>query len=517
MSASKLFSRASALYNPEAHANEQVNLLDAAVPGTLPTVNMECVKQTIRTGLSLGGTVEPFSAFDRKHYYYTDLPLGFQITQLDHPLISGGSVTIDVPKRDEAGRKTQDTERMSIRVNRIQLEQDSGKSNHTLDPRFTFVDLNRAGVALMEIVTEPDLRSSDEAYAFVKKLQSILRHIGASDGNMESGSIRCDVNVSVRPAASSDSASTSENSDLVWNNRVEMKNLNSLRSIMRAIEYEAARQVELLEAGQHIERETRQFDAVRGKTVRMRSKEDAVDYRFMPDPDLRPLELSAEFIEAVRTTMPDQLDAIQDRFEGAYGLSRYDASVVVGEPGGAVYLDAVLASASELEGGVDEATRVTPKQAANWLANELLGRLNESGGSMAECPIRPDQLAEVLHLVNVGKISGKTGKDVVEIYFSGSDNHAAAADTGAVENVRDKRPLDIVTAQGWLLDADHNDVEGWIAEVLAAEQNATIIDRYREGNTRVAGAVVGQVMKRAKGKADPKVVHKLVVAALEAL
>ncbi len=453
-SASKLFSGAPAAFGAE--PNTQVSLVDAAMPGMLPVINRVCVEQAVRTGLGLGGRIARFSVFDRKNYFYPDLPQGYQISQYSDPVVAGGSVAIP-------GR--------TVRITRLHLEQDAGKSVHDRDPDRTMIDLNRAGVALMEIVSEPDLRSPEEAADFLTRLRALLRWLGTCDGNMQEGSLRCDANVSVRrPGAP-------------LGTRTEIKNLNSIRFLREAIEWEARRQVDLIEAGGAVVQETRLFDPDRGETRAMRSKEDAHDYRYFPDPDLLPLELDEAVIEAIRASMPELPEARRDRFVRDFGLSDYDAGLLTAERARADYFEAAAAGRN-------------PKQAANWVAGELLGRLNREGLEIEAAPISAAGLGDLIDLVADGTLSGRMGREVFEAMW----------ETG--------RPAaEIVEARGLKQISDTGALEALVDDLLAREAGKAA--EYRAGKTRLLGFFVGQVMKATGGKANPKLANALLRARLE--
>src|SRR5690242_6847511 len=380
-SQSKLFSGASTEFGGA--PNSHVSLVDAAMPGMLPVINEECVRQAIRTGLGLNAKINLKSIFDRKNYFYPDLPQGYQISQYKSPIVGEGSVTVDV---DGAGSVT-------IGIERVHLEQDAGKSLHDRHAAYSHVDLNRSGVALMEIVSKPDIRSADEAKAFVSKLRSILRYLGTCDGDMEKGSLRADVNVSVRKPGEP------------LGTRCEIKNVNSIRFIGQAIEHEARRQIEILEEGGSIAQETRLFDAERGETRSMRSKEEAHDYRYFPDPDLLPLEFDQAYVDALAAKLPELPDEKKSRFMRGYALSAYDASILVSEKAIADYYEKV---ASGRDG----------KTAANWVINDLLGALNKAGKGIEEAPVSPEQIGAIIDLIKEGTISGKIAKDLFEIVWS---------------------------------------------------------------------------------------------------
>ncbi|HVL21410.1 MAG TPA: Asp-tRNA(Asn)/Glu-tRNA(Gln) amidotransferase subunit GatB [Amaricoccus sp.] len=458
LSNAKLFSGASTAFGGA--PNSHVSLVDAAMPGMLPVINGFCVEQAVRTGLGLKAKINLFSRFDRKNYFYPDLPQGYQISQLYHPIVGEGEVLVDM-KPGIARR---------VRVERIHLEQDAGKSIHDLDPDLSFVDLNRTGVALMEIVSKPDIRGPEEAAEYVRKLRQILRYLGTCDGNMQEGSLRADVNVSVRPAGS-DTLGT----------RCEIKNMNSMRFIMQAIEFEARRQIALLEDGGTVEQETRLYDPNKGETRSMRSKEEAHDYRYFPDPDLLPLELEAAWIDGIAATLPELPDAKKARFVADYGMTEYDAGVLTAETTSATYFEAVAA-------GRDG------KQAANWVINELFGRLNKEGLAIDASPVSAAQLGGLIDLVASEEISGKIAKDVFEILWTeGGD------------------PATLVAERGLRQVTDTGTIESAVDEVVAANPDKAAQAREKPS---MAGWFVGQVMKATGGKANPKAVNALVRARL---
>jgi len=458
-SEAKLFSAAATAFGAE--PNTQVSFVDAAMPGMLPVINEVCVAQAVRTGLGLSGHINPVSVFDRKNYFYPDLPPGYQISQYKQPLVSEGSLAIDLP---EGGER-------AIGIERLHLEQDAGKSLHDQDATRTLVDLNRAGVALMEIVSKPDLRSAEEAGAYLRKLRTILRYLGTCDGNMEEGSMRADVNVSVRrPGA-----------DL--GTRCEIKNVNSIRFVQQAIEYEARRQIELIEAGGIVEQVTRLFDAKRGITREMRTKEEAHDYRYFPDPDLLPLELDAGWIEEMRRALPELPDAKRARFVAAFGITPYDASVLVADKESAEYFEAV---AKGREG----------KLAANWVISELFGRLNKAGYQVSASPVSASALGALIDLVVSGAISGRQAKEVFDEMFESG-----------------KSAAEIVEAKGLSQISDEGALTTAIAKVLA--DNPGQLAQYRAGKEGVVGWLMGQVMKATGGKANPKLVNELLRKALK--
>src|SRR5215475_13523381 len=406
-SRSKLFSAASTAFGGE--PNSQVSLVDAAMPGMLPVINRECVAQAVRTGLGLKAQINHRSIFDRKNYFYPDLPQGYQISQYKSPIVGEGEVIVDMA----------DGETVRVGIERLHLEQDAGKSLHEQNPEMSLVDLNRSGVALMEIVSKPDLRSAEEAMAFVRKLRSVLRYLGSCDGDMEKGNLRADVNVSVRKPGGP------------LGTRCEIKNLNSVRFIGQAIEYEARRQIEILEEGAAIEQETRLFDPNKGETRSMRNKEEAHDYRYFPDPDLLPLELTAAFVEELRTRLPELPDEKKARFARDYGLSGYDAGVLVAEREMADFFEAAAK-------GRDA------KAAANWVINDLAGRLNKEGKDIAATPVSASQLGAILDLIAAGTISGKIAKDLFEIVWTEGGAPAAIVKARGMEQVTDLSAIEAV-------------------------------------------------------------------------
>jgi aspartyl-tRNA(Asn)/glutamyl-tRNA(Gln) amidotransferase subunit B len=456
---SKLFSGAPITFGGE--PNTQVSLVDAAMPGMLPVLNEYCVEQAIRTGLGLDAQINRVSVFERKNYFYPDLPQGYQISQYAHPIVGKGVIEIDLP--DGAVKP--------IGVTRLHLEQDAGKSLHDQHPSKTFVDLNRSGQALMEIVSEPDIRSADEAASYVRKLRTILRYLGTCDGNMDEGSMRCDVNLSMRRPGDE------------FGTRCEIKNVNSIRYIQAAIEYEARRQVEILEEGGRIAQETRLWDPRQGVTRAMRSKEEAFDYRYFPDPDLLPLELDEALIERIRATLPELPDAKKRRFVEGYGLSVYDAGVLVAEQSRAEFYERVVSG------------RRDPKTAANWVITELLGLLNKGGLDIDASPISADSLGELLDLLADGTISGRIAKDVfAEMFATGKGASVIVAEKG-LRQVTDSGAIDAV------IDA-----------VMAKNQDK--VADYRAGKDKLFGFFVGQVMKESGGKANPALVNQALKAKL---
>jgi aspartyl-tRNA(Asn)/glutamyl-tRNA(Gln) amidotransferase subunit B len=463
-SRAKLFSGASTEFGAE--PNTQVSLVDAAMPGMLPVPNAECIRQAVRTGLALEAKINRWSRFDRKNYFYADLPQGYQISQLYHPLVGEGEIEILLDDKDESSTKR-------IGIERIHVEQDAGKMLHDQHPSFSYVDLNRSGVALMEIVSRPDMRSPEEAAAYLRKLRSILRYVGSCDGNMEQGSMRADVNVSVRKAGEP------------LGTRCEVKNVNSVRFVQAAIEYEASRQVDLLEGGARIVQETRLFDPDKAETRSLRSKEDAHDYRYFPDPDLLPLELEEAFVEECRASLPELPDAKRLRYEQALGLPPYNASVLTAEVETARWFEALLEKLP-----AEQAVR-----ASNWVISDLFGALNRLGRTVEDSPVRPAQAAELLSLIADGTLSGTLGKQVFEIMLDTGENPAA-----------------IVEARGLRQTSDTGAIDKVIADVLAA--NADKVAEYRSGKDKLFGFFVGQTMKAMQGKANPQVVNALLKKAL---
>jgi len=456
-SRAKLFSGASTEFGGA--PNSHVSLLDAAMPGALPVINEECVRQAVRTGLGLKARINLKSVFDRKNYFYPDLPPGYQISQYKSPIVGEGEVTVDMP----------DGESVKVGIERLHIEQDAGKLLHEQHPTMSFVDLNRAGVALMEIVSKPDLRSADEAKAYLAKLRTILRYLGTCDGDMEKGSLRADVNVSVRRPGEA------------LGTRCEIKNVNSVRFIGQAIEYEARRQIAILEDGGTINQETRLFDAAKGETRSMRTKEEAHDYRYFPDPDLLPLELSPEYVEGLRVDLPELPDEWKGRFMRDYGLSSYDADVLVAERDSAEFFERVVHK--------PDGARRDAKAAANWVINELFGRLNKEGRQIASAPVSAEQLGGILDLIAAGTISGKIAKDLFEIVWrEGGD------------------PRAIVESRGLKQVTDAGAIERIVDDILASNP-----DKAGQAKTKpaVIGWLVGQVMKASGGKANPQTVNDL--------
>ncbi len=455
---SKLFSGAATQFGAE--PNSQVSLVDAAMPGMLPVLNEKCVEQAVRTGLGLNAQINNISVFERKNYFYPDLPQGYQISQFLHPIVGKGVIEIDLP----------DGTTKNIGITRLHLEQDAGKSVHDLHPTKSFVDLNRSGCALMEIVSEPDISGPEEATAYLSKLRMILRYLGTCDGNMEEGSMRADVNISVRKPG--DKLGT----------RAEIKNVNSLKAVSQAIDYEVQRQIEIIEDGGTIRQETRLWDPVKGMTRSMRSKEEAHDYRYFPDPDLLPLHVNDNWIAQIKATLPELPDQKKHRFMKDYGLSLYDASVLIAERARAYYFETVAKNSD-------------PKLAANWVINELLGALNKAGKGLESSPISAQNLAALIGLIADNTISGKIAKDVFAIMF----------ETGGA-------PAQIVEEKGLKQVTDTGAIETLIDEILA--ENPDNVAAYRAGKDKLFGFFVGQAMKKSGGKVNPDMVNEILKAKL---
>ena len=452
-SESKLFSTSSTKFGAE--PNTQVSLVDAALPGMLPVINEYCVKQAIKTGIGLKAKINKRSVFDRKNYFYADLPQGYQISQFKDPIVGEGKVILDMPD----GQK-------EVGIERLHLEQDAGKSIHDLDPKNTFVDLNRSGVALMEIVSKPDLRSPDEVNAYVKKLRSIMRYLGTCDGNMQEGSLRADVNVSVRKKGTKE-----------FGTRCEIKNVNSIKFMQMAIEYEANRQVDLIEDGQSIDQETRLFDTKKNETRSMRSKEDAHDYRYFPDPDLLPLEVSDDFIEKLKLEIPELPDEKKKRFIEKFKLSPYEATILVSDNETSNYFENVIKKSDV-------------KLATNWIIGELFAALNEKNLEITESPISAGNLSKLINLIKDGTISGKIAKTVFEQMMEG-----------------DKDPKKIVEEKGLKQESDPKALEALIDKVI--DDNREKATEYKSGKVKLFGFFVGQVMKVSGGKANPQLVNEI--------
>jgi len=468
----KLFSGAATAFGAE--PNSQVSLVDAAMPGMLPVPNRECIRQAVRTGLAIEAQINRWSRFDRKNYFYADLPQGYQISQLYHPLVGEGQLSI------EADEKAGISEDKSIGIERIHVEQDAGKLMHDQHPTRSYVDLNRSGVALMEIVSRPDMRSPAEAGAYLRKLRSILRYVGSCDGNMEEGSMRADVNVSVRKPGEE------------FGTRTETKNVNSVRFVMQAIEYEANRQVAVLEDGGRIVQETRLFNPDTGTTRSMRSKEDAHDYRYFPDPDLLPLELDEAFVEDCRTSLPELPDAKRRRYREVLGLSDYNAATLTAEAETARWFEALLAESARVQ---KKSEGEVAKASANWLLSELYGALNRLGKDLDESPVSPERGAELLALVADGTISGSIAKQVFEIMLETGDPAGK-----------------IVEDKGLKQTSDTGAIEAAVAKILA--DNEDKVAQYKDGKEALFGFFVGQTMKAMQGKANPQMVNELLKKAL---
>jgi aspartyl-tRNA(Asn)/glutamyl-tRNA(Gln) amidotransferase subunit B len=451
---SKLFSLASTEFG--ATQNSQVSLIDAAMPGMLPVINEECVKQAIKTGLGINATINLRSSFDRKNYFYPDLPQGYQISQFFEPIASGGFVEINL----------EDGNKKKINIERIHLEQDAGKSIHDQDPNLSLIDLNRSGIALMEIVSKPDIRSPTEATEYVKNIRTLVRALETCDGDMEKGNLRCDANVSVRKVG-----------EEKLGTRCEIKNINSTRNIARAIEYEAKRQVEILENGGIVDQETRLFDAISGETRTMRSKEDAMDYRYFPDPDLPPLTFAQEFVDAIKAEMPELPSAKKQRYILDYGVLEYDASVLTSSAKISDYFEKIV-------------QKHEPKLSVAWLTTELFGRMNKLGMNFEDLKISAEKFTELLDLIKDGIISQKIAKDVLDEMFESGKN-----------------ALQIVENKGFKQVSDFGAIEKIVDEVL--EKNHNFVAEYKSGKEKLFGFFVGQIMKESNGQANPTVLNEI--------
>ena len=452
-SESKLFSTSATKFGAE--PNTQVSLVDAAFPGMLPVINEYCVKQAIKTGIGLKAKINKRSVFDRKNYFYADLPQGYQISQFKDPIVGEGKVILDMPD----GQK-------EVGIERLHLEQDAGKSIHDLDPKNTFVDLNRSGVALMEIVSKPDLRSPDEVNAYIKKLRSIMRYLGTCDGNMQEGSLRADVNVSVRKKGSKE-----------FGTRCEIKNVNSIKFMQMAIEYEANRQVDLIEDGQTIDQETRLFDTKKNETRSMRSKEDAHDYRYFPDPDLLPLDINNDLIEKIKSEIPELPDEKKKRFIDKFNLSSYEANILVSDKETSEYFEKVIKNSDV-------------KLSTNWITGELFALLNEKDLGITQSPISAENLSKLINLIKDGIISGKIAKTIFELMAEGN-----------------KDPKKIVEERGLKQQSDPKELEKIILEIIT--KNKDKVEQYKSGKEKLFGFFVGQAMKLSGGKANPKLVNDI--------
>ncbi len=453
ISNSKLFSGSSTKFGAE--PNTQVSLVDSAFPGMLPVINEYCVKQAVKTGLGLNAKINTYSVFDRKNYFYADLPQGYQISQFKYPIVGEGEITLDLPN----GSK-------KVGIERLHLEQDAGKSIHDLDPTNTFVDLNRSGVALMEIVSKPDMRSPDEVNAYVKKLRTIMRYLGTCDGNMQEGSLRADVNVSVR-----------KEGDKNLGTRCEIKNVNSIKFMQMAIIYEAQRQVELLESGKSINQETRLFDTKKNETRSMRSKEDAHDYRYFPDPDLLPLNLDEELIEKIKKDLPELPDQKKERFIKDYSLSAYEANVLVSEKEISDYFEEVIKTSDV-------------KLAKNWIMGDFFASLNEKNISISDSLVTAKKMAQLIDSISSGTISGRTAKEVFEVM----------KETG-------EEPNKIIESKELQQKSDPKELEVIIDKVIS--ENKDKVEQYKSGKDKLFGFFVGQVMKISSGKANPQLVNQI--------
>jgi len=450
---SKLFSGSATKFGAE--PNSQVSLIDSAFPGMLPVINKECINQAIRTGLGLNAKINNNSVFDRKNYFYADLPQGYQISQYKNPIVGEGKVLLDMPY----GSK-------EIGIERLHLEQDAGKSIHDMDPSSTYVDLNRSGIALMEIVSKPDLRSPEEVNAYIKKLRTIMRYLGTCDGNMQEGSLRADVNVSVRQVG-----------DKKFGTRCEIKNVNSIKFMQMAIEYEAKRQVELLDEGKKIEQETRLFDTKKNETRSMRSKEDAHDYRYFPDPDLLPLKIEQKLIDDLKKSLPELPDNKKERFMKDYELNSYEADVLVSE--------------KEISNYYEEVAKLSDKKlAATWMMGDLFAMLNDKGLNISKSPISAKNFAELVQSIKSGEISGRIAKEVFELMVESGDN-----------------PKKIIESKGMKQQSDPKELEKIINEILT--MNKDKVDQYKSGKEKLFGFFVGQVMKQSGGKANPKLTNEI--------
>ena len=453
LSDAKLFSSSATKFGSE--PNSQVSLVDAAMPGMLPVINKFCVEQAVKTGLGLNAKINTFSKFDRKNYFYADLPQGYQISQFKHPIVGEGKVILDMPY----GTK-------EIGIERLHLEQDAGKSIHDQDPKNSFVDLNRSGIALMEIVSKPDLRSPGEVGEYIKKLRSIMRYLNTCDGNMEQGSLRADVNVSVRKKGSKE-----------FGTRCEIKNVNSIKFMQQAIDYEARRQIELIEDGNEVDQETRLFDTKKQETRSMRSKEDAHDYRYFPDPDLLPLRLEDSYIEDLKKSLPELPDHKKQRLISEFKLSNYEASVIISDQAVSTYYEEVAKNSDY-------------KLAATWLMGELFATLNKEGKDITESPVSAVNLAKMINLIKDGTISGKIAKTVFEEMIK-----------------NDGDPSKIVEDKGLKQTSDPKEIENIVDKVL--ETNQDKVEQYKSGKDKLFGFFVGQVMKEMKGKGNPQIINDI--------
>jgi len=456
ISKSKLFSGASTNFGSE--PNTQVSLVDAAMPGMLPVINKDCVKQAIKTGLGLNGQINKRSVFDRKNYFYPDLPQGYQISQFTQPIVGKGSIEIDL--KDGSSKK--------IGITRLHLEQDAGKSVHDLEPNKTYIDLNRSGIALMEIVSEPDIRSAEEAQEYVKKLRSILRYIGTCDGNMEEGSLRCDVNISVRKKGEE------------LGTRSEIKNVNSIKSIGQAVDYEFKRQIEIINSGGKIDQETRLFDEKKGETRSMRTKEEAHDYRYFPDPDLPPLEIKDDWINQIKKNLPELPDVKKEKLIKEHKISSYEAAILVSDKNNVEFFDKII----------NENKKRNPKNIANWIIGDLFSLLNKNNLEIKNSPVKAEDLGELIDLIEDSTISGKIAKNVFEEMFKTK-----------------KKAKDIIEKKGLKQITNIDEIETIINKVL--NNNKDKVEEYKSGKEKLFGYFVGQVMQETEGTANPGIVNEI--------
>ena len=460
---SKLFSSSSTKFG--SLPNSQVSLVDAAMPGMLPVINKFCVKQAVKSGIGLNAKINNYSVFDRKNYFYADLPQGYQISQYKYPIVGEGTVTIDF----------KDGTSKNIRILRLHLEQDAGKSLHDQNPSKTYVDLNRSGVALMEIVSEPDIRSPEEAGMYISKIRSILMYLDTCDGNMQEGSLRADVNISVRKPGDE------------YGTRCEIKNLNSIKFIKQAINYEAKRQIDILESGGAITQNTMLFNTSTGKTRPMRNKEEAHDYRYFPDPDLLPLEISSKEVEEIKSSIPELPDQLKSKYMNTYNLSNYDASVLTTDKQISDFFDQTINSDLEL--------KESAKIIVNWITSELFSLLNNDNVDISNSPVSPSNLGQLIKLINTNVISGKIAKEVLDEMYKTKSS-----------------PIQIVEKKGLKQMTDSSEIEGIIENVL--NENKTMVDQYLSGKDKLLGFFVGQAMKKTKGKANPKILNEILLSKL---
>ncbi|PPR37675.1 MAG: Aspartyl/glutamyl-tRNA(Asn/Gln) amidotransferase subunit B [Alphaproteobacteria bacterium MarineAlpha6_Bin4] len=468
ISKSKLFSSASTNFGSE--PNTQVSLVDAAMPGMLPVINKDCIEQAIKTGVGLNAKINKFSVFDRKNYFYPDLPQGYQISQFSQPIVGEGYIEIDL--KDGSSKK--------IGITRLHLEQDAGKSVHDIEPSKSYIDLNRSGIALMEIVSEPDIRSSEEAQEYVKKLRSILRYIGTCDGNMEEGSLRCDVNISIRKKKFQSRSLLGENILSELGTRCEIKNVNSIKSIGQAIDYEFRRQFDVINSGNEIIQETRLFDEKKGETRPMRSKEEAHDYRYFPDPDLPPLEIDEEWIDKIKKNLPELPDIKKENLINQYKISSYDAAILVSDKSNVEFFDKIITGNKKRNA----------KNVVNWIIGELFALLNKNNLDIKDSPIKAEELGELIDYIEDQTISGKIAKNVFDEMFKTK-----------------KRPKDIIEKKGLKQITDTGEIESLIDKVL--NNNKDKVDEYKSGKEKLFGFFVGQVMQETKGTANPGIVNEI--------